>query len=212
MKPRFSQTLMFAHLYAPPVPIPSSEVEAANTRNPADIEAEKRYFRNFYDDIATELSKYGDIDVINVVTNLGAHMYGNVYVKYTDEVYAERAMRAVQGRYYAGRPIVVEYSPVTDFREARCGMFEDGECNRGDYCNFIHVHKIPRDMKYLLIDLADERHAAKRQQREREQSPERAPHDAGSDAGVAHENDEQRRARIKQWNAEKARQKQQAAT
>ena len=42
---------------------------------------------------------------------------------------------------FIGRPIKVEYSPVTDFREARCRQYEVSECNRGDYCNFIHLKR-----------------------------------------------------------------------
>lgn len=46
-------------------------------------------------------------------------MLGNVYVKFEDEEDAEKALKGLSGRYYAGRPLAVEYSPVTDFREAR---------------------------------------------------------------------------------------------
>jgi hypothetical protein len=34
-------------------------------------------------------------------------------------------------RYYAGRLIRAEFSPVTDFREARCRAFHESRCNRG---------------------------------------------------------------------------------
>jgi hypothetical protein len=43
---------------------------------------------------------------------------GNVYVKYRDEDSTAKAVAALQGRFYNGRPIVAEFSPVTDFREA----------------------------------------------------------------------------------------------
>lgn len=43
------------------------------------------------------------------------------------------------GRYYAGRVLEVEYSPVTDFREARCRQFDETKCERGGYCNFMHI-------------------------------------------------------------------------
>lgn len=35
-----------------------------------------------------------------------------------------------------------EFSPVTDFREARCRQFETGECGRGGLCNFMHLKKV----------------------------------------------------------------------
>jgi splicing factor U2AF subunit len=46
-------------------------------------------------------------------------MVGNVYVKFVDEEDAEKCVTNLCGRFYAGRPLVAEYSPVTDFREAR---------------------------------------------------------------------------------------------
>jgi splicing factor U2AF subunit len=33
---------------------------------------------------------------------------------------AEAAMNGLKGRYYAGKLIMPEFSPVTDFRESRC--------------------------------------------------------------------------------------------
>ena len=43
-----------------------------------------------------------------------------------------------------GRPIIVDFSPVTDFREATCRQYEENVCNRGGYCNFMHLKKISR--------------------------------------------------------------------
>ncbi|KAI3878019.1 hypothetical protein MKW98_008296 [Papaver atlanticum] len=38
--------------------------------------------------------------------------------------------------------IIVDFSPVTDFREATCRQYEENTCNRGGYCNFMHLKKI----------------------------------------------------------------------
>lgn len=45
---------------------------------------------------------------------------------------------------FPGRPIIVEFSSVTDFREATCRQYEEKSCNRGGYCNFMHLKKISR--------------------------------------------------------------------
>lgn len=45
---------------------------------------------------------------------------------------------------FSGRPIIVDFSPVTDFREATCRQYEENVCNRGGYCNFMHLKKISR--------------------------------------------------------------------
>ena len=41
---------------------------------------------------------------------------GNVYAKFADEEHTDAALKALFGRFYAGRPLVCEFSPVTDFR------------------------------------------------------------------------------------------------
>ena len=64
-----------------------------------------------------------------------------------DEDEAARALQGFQGRYYAGKPIAVEFSPVTDFREATCRQYEENCCSRGGYCNFMHVRPVSRDLR-----------------------------------------------------------------
>ena len=61
-----------------------------------------------------------------------------------DEDAAARALQGLSGRFYAGRPILVEFSPVTDFREATCRQYEENTCTRGGYCNFMHLRPISK--------------------------------------------------------------------
>jgi len=131
--------------------------DSRRTDRDTEIE-EMEFFVNFYKDVIQEVSKYGEIDEFYVVSNMGMHMYGNVYIKYHDESDAEVALQHLKDRYYFGRSLKPEYSPVTDFREARCGMYEEEQgCTRGDYCNFVHVHPVPREYKYLIHDINYER-------------------------------------------------------
>lgn len=60
-------------------------------------------------------------------------------------------MGSAQGRFYMGRPILVEFSPVTDFREATCRQYEENTCTRGGYCNFMHLRPISRDLRKQLF-------------------------------------------------------------
>lgn len=46
----------------------------------------------------------------------------------------------------AGRPLYAELSPVTDFREACCRQNENGECNRGGFCNFMHLRLASKEL------------------------------------------------------------------
>lgn len=45
------------------------------------------------------------------------HLVGAVYAHFADEDAAAAAAADLDGRFFDGRPIVVEFSPVTDFRE-----------------------------------------------------------------------------------------------
>ncbi len=66
-----------------------------------------------------------------------------------------------------GRPLWAELSPVTDFREACCRQNETNECNRGGFCNFMHL-KYPSDglVKQLHHEQAVEIRAKKRAREE----------------------------------------------
>jgi len=113
-------------------------------------------FEDFFLEVIDELKKYGELEHVVVVENLGDHMFGNVYVKYGDEDHAARALQAINGRYYAGRTLTCEFSPVTDFREARCRQFDEGNCSRGGYCNFMHLRQVPRHLQREIKEAARE--------------------------------------------------------
>ena len=83
----------------------------------------QQHYEDFFEDIFWEMEeKYGAIEEMNVCDNLGDHLLGNVYVMFDREEEAENAVRDLNNRWYAGRPIWAELSPVTDFREACCRL------------------------------------------------------------------------------------------
>jgi len=121
-KPTLSSTLIIFGLYTNPL--------AQNPQlDPNDPKIQED-FEEFYLDVFEEFEKYGEIEEMNVCENVCDHMLGNVYIKYRTEEQAEEALKALSGRFYGGKPIVAEYSPVTDFREASCRQFEMNECTR----------------------------------------------------------------------------------
>lgn len=88
---------------------------------------------------------------MNVCDNLGDHLVGNVYIKvsfyvcvfcnivqcancvinfyfsqFRREEDAEKAVSDLNNRWFGGRPVYAELSPVTDFREACCRQYEMG--------------------------------------------------------------------------------------
>jgi splicing factor U2AF subunit len=81
----------------------------------------QEHFDEFFEDIFLELEeKYGPIEEMNICDNLGDHLVGNVYIKFRHEEDAEKAVAELNNRWFGGRPIVAELSPVTDFRFVLC--------------------------------------------------------------------------------------------
>ncbi|KAJ0083861.1 hypothetical protein Patl1_30499 [Pistacia atlantica] len=164
-KPSISPTLLLSNMYQRPDMItPGIDANGNSIEPPQDSAALRDFWKHchtlrikvfqmklqdFYEDLFEELSKYGDIDSLNVCDNVADHMVGNVYVQFREEEYAARALKNLTGRFYAGHPIIVDFSPVTDFCEATCRQYEENTCNRGGYCNFMHLKRIGRGVNYL---------------------------------------------------------------
>lgn len=70
-------------------------------------------FENFFSEVFLELSQFGEIEEMHVCDNIGDHLIGNTYVKFLSEDDAENVKKNISGRYYAGKLIIPEYSPVT---------------------------------------------------------------------------------------------------
>ncbi|WCJ41707.1 Splicing factor U2AF 35 kDa subunit [Euphorbia peplus] len=165
-KPSVSPTILLSNMYQRPDMITPGVDAQGNRIDPRKIQD---HFEDFYEDLFEELNKYGEIESLNVCDNLADHMVGNVYVQFRKEEHAENALQNLTGRFYAGRPIIVDFSPVTDFREATCRQYEENACNRGGYCNFMHLKKIGRELRHQLYGRYRRRHS-------RSRSRSRSPH------------------------------------
>ncbi|XP_011005647.1 PREDICTED: splicing factor U2af small subunit B-like [Populus euphratica] len=165
-KPSVSPTLLLSNMYQRPDMI-TPGVDAQG--NPIDPRKIQQHFEEFYEDLFEELRKYGEIESLNVCDNLADHMVGNVYVQFREEEHASNALKNLTGRFYAGRPIIVDFSPVTDFREATCRQYEENACNRGGYCNFMHLKRIGRELRRQLF-------GSYRQRRSHSRSRSRSPY------------------------------------
>ncbi|KAK6778718.1 hypothetical protein RDI58_025436 [Solanum bulbocastanum] len=153
-KPSISPTLVLSNMYQRPDMITPGVDPQGQPLDPRQIQ---RHFEDFYEDLFEELSKYGEIENLNICDNLADHMVGNVYVQFREEDHAASALQNLTGRFYAGRPIIVDFSPVTDFREATCRQYEENVCNRGGYCNFMHLKKISRELRRQLFGKSSRR-------------------------------------------------------
>ncbi|XP_042515416.1 splicing factor U2af small subunit B-like isoform X2 [Macadamia integrifolia] len=135
-KPSISPTLLIANMYQRPDMItPGIDPQGQNI----DPRKVQEHYEDFYEDLFEELNKYGEIESLNICDNLADHMVGNVYVQFREEEHAANALKNLNGRFYA------------DFREATCRQYEENTCNRGGYCNFMHLKKISRELRRQLF-------------------------------------------------------------
>ncbi|KAF8403214.1 hypothetical protein HHK36_011313 [Tetracentron sinense] len=158
-KPSISPTLLFSNMYQRP-----------SQRHAMDPRKIQQQFEEFYEDLYEMLSKYGEIESLNVCDNLVHHMEGNVYVQFREEEHAANALQNLSGRNYAGRPIIVDFSPVTDFDEARCRQYRAKQCKRVGHCNLMHLKTISWEFRRHLNKKYGRKHSSSRS---RSQSPYR---------------------------------------
>jgi len=200
-KPTISQTLLLTNMYQNPAL--SAPPGPDGLPQPVDPKAAQEHFEDFYEDVFEELAYYGELENLNVCDNLADHMVGNVYAKFADEEAAAKALQALQGRFYAGRPILAEFSPVTDFREATCRQFEENTCARGGYCNFMHLKNISRELRKQLFGRYRRRSPRRRRERSRSRSRDRRRRSRSRDKRRPRESSRERRSKIAEWNRER---------
>ncbi|KAK9029265.1 hypothetical protein V6N11_026386 [Hibiscus sabdariffa] len=176
-KPSISPTILLSNMYQRPDMITPGVDPSGNPIDPRKIQ---EHFEAFYEDLFEELSKYGQIESLNICDNLADHMVGNVYVQFREEEHAANALKNLTGRFYAARPIIVDFSPVTDFREATCRQYDENTCNRGGYCNFMHLKRISRELRRQLFGRSKRRrsHSRSRSPNRRRSSHDDRPHGA----------------------------------
>jgi len=181
-RPILSQTILLQNMYLPP----PQQYGQDGLPIPQDEDVLQDHFEEFYEDIFEELTNIGgDLEQLRVCENLSDHLTGNVYAKFREEEDAEKALKALMGRFYAGRPILAQFCPVTDFKDARCRQFEESTCSRGGYCNFMHLKKVSSKLQRRLLAKVEDR--------------------------GGREGSEERRAKIAMWNQKKTEEPEEGA-
>ena len=148
-KPAISQTIIFYHMYDnPPAAVAFAdgmEVEEAQ------LISALHHFEEFFLEIFLEFMKYGEIEQLHVSDNIGEHSLGNVYVRFSNEKAAKKWFEDLSNKYYEGRILRCEYSPVCEFKEAKWRQYSDGACERGGYCNFMHLKYVAKSFLKALF-------------------------------------------------------------
>ncbi|XP_017840201.2 U2 small nuclear ribonucleoprotein auxiliary factor 35 kDa subunit-related protein 2 [Drosophila busckii] len=143
-RPMLAKILVIHNFFQHPL------IQLRNTQTPdAQLEFSEREMREDYDeffyDAVEELQKFGKLINFRAVINTMPHLIGNVYVEYENERFAVRAFINLQGRYYASKPLNVEFSNLQNFRTAVCGLSLTRKCRKGNGCGFLHLFRNPEN-------------------------------------------------------------------
>ncbi|XP_064878700.1 uncharacterized protein zrsr2 isoform X2 [Oncorhynchus nerka] len=103
----------------------------------------QQQFVDFYEDVLPEFRTAGKVVQFKVSCNFEPHLRGNVYVQFDTEEQCKEAFMMFNGRWYAGKQLQCEFSPVTRWKTAICGLFDRQKCPKGKHCNFLHVYRNP---------------------------------------------------------------------
>lgn len=144
VKPSSSDTILLPNLYQNP----KLNKNDGEELNPKQVQ---EYFDHFYKDIFLKFALFGEVYSMVVCENDNNHLNGNVYVKFANEDSAYNAVMLLNQEWFGGRPVHCELSPVESFHDANCRAYESSTCNRGDHCNFMHIHKPTPQLKSSLF-------------------------------------------------------------
>lgn len=199
-RPSVSSTLLLPHMY-PGTP-ETMQVSNDEDWDDATYNKAQEHCEMFFEEVFLELSKYGEVEDMVVCDNVSEHMVGNVYVKYVREDDAEKAQLFLGKRFYGAKLLQAEFSPVTDFREARCKAFHETRCARGGLCNFMHVKHIPKTVKRRVVRDMFEEHPEFTKNIPQGVLDEQGPKKKQKQA-VKRMGSEERKTMIAQWNKER---------
>lgn len=62
----------------------------------------QKMFDEFYEDFFVELAKFGTVIEMHVCDNVGEHLIGNVYARFEWEEEAQKAIDALNDKWYNG--------------------------------------------------------------------------------------------------------------
>lgn len=102
----------------------------------------KKNYELFFEDLVSELKKFGKLRFVHVCSNAVPHLRGNVYAVWETRDEGARALQNLQGRYYAGRQLEVEYLPesVISWYNGICNDYLHNACTRGKDCSYFHFY------------------------------------------------------------------------
>lgn len=174
-KPNSSPTVLFPMMYPNPLAIDNVPDRPYNFTY--DKKYIKKHFEKFYKNVWRTFMNLGKIAELRVVSNLGDHLLGNVYIRFESKADAARVTEELRSKSFEGILLLPELSPVVEFANGCCKEDAQGECSRGGACNYLHIVKISKSVLEKLekeqskLYKKREERDKKRSKRSRSRSP-----------------------------------------
>eukprot|EP00796_Vickermania_ingenoplastis_P008598 gene8600-6036_t len=142
VRPTDSPTVLFPMMYPNPLAVEYlPDYDGPRSFNKKYLQ---KHLEHFYKETWRAFMEMGRIAELRVVSNLGEHLLGNVYIRFESSADAAAVVRELRNKKFNKIPLLPELSPVKDFGEACCQADLDGSCKRGSQCNYLHIMKVSR--------------------------------------------------------------------
>ena len=190
---------MFRHLYQNP---PAALAFASGQKiSEEDLKESLKHFEKFYEEIFVELSSFGELKELEVVDNLGDHLIGNVYARFNDEAGASKAFNALAGKYYNSKLVEEEYCPISKISWCKCRFYDEGQCEKGAFCNYLHLKPVSEKLLKNLREEMYEKYPEYKKNRRYNFFSKLAKHQHSSSESSLEKYDIQHRQKIiERWN------------
>lgn len=149
-RPANSPTVLFPMMYPNPLAMENLPEAGSRYNFQYDKKYIKKHFEHFYKNVWRTFMELGRIAELRVVSNLGEHLLGNVYIKFENPNDAANAAQSLKGKAFEGILLLPEMSPVVDFANGCCKEDVDNACSRGNACNYLHIMKISKSVMEKL--------------------------------------------------------------
>lgn len=142
VRPASARTLILSQV----LPASSGDAESmSGNGGPIDDSAQVQAFCTT---LLDRVRGCGTVQQLIVLCNQTAHLRGTMYLQFASAAEATAAIATLKDE-SSGPAIRAEPCDI-DFRDARCTAFDNQECNRGAFCNFLHVRALPEAIQQRL--------------------------------------------------------------
>ncbi|XP_023011913.1 uncharacterized protein isoform X2 [Leptinotarsa decemlineata] len=115
------------------------------------------HYREFFHDVVSEVENYGKIKLFITCCNHETHLRGNVFIEFSSTRSALKCYRGLNGRWYGGKQLSVQFSTIPSWKSAICGLYNFKRCPKGNSCNFLHIFRNPRNLYSSIEETRNQR-------------------------------------------------------